>query len=606
MKTKLPSYLLGLAVSLAGATQLAAQGTAFTYQGRLNDGVGPASGNYDLRFTIYDSSGGPGVVAGPVTNSPVAISNGLFTVKLDFGSGVFDGGDRWLDIGVRTNGDGAFSPLTPRQMISPTPYAIMSGNLSGPLPAAQLTGSMSVATLPTGGNWALNSTLTLDATTLAVDPINKRVGIGTSSPSTALTVDTGIGYGIEHTDGIRRLSTFLDEGGCWLGSVSADKLNFFVNNGGSSLTVDLAGRVGIGTTSPSWPLQVVAGQSVVRLDSTANVFGSVLELRNNTASPSYLGAINFQNAAGTYPGQIGYTGDNALTFRTAGAERMRLNDGGRLDVTGTNSSVSLNAVFTFQGIPLPQAIRATSDAVFGTAVSASSADGTAISGGSANGWAGNFSGAVRIVGNSSHGKPFLQIHETEDGDYARIQLQVASRPLWHIAVGGGDNSLAFYNSTNSVVAAISESGTLTTKVLTITGGADIAEPFAMSQRDLPKGAVVIIDEEHPGHLKLSAEPYDRRVAGIISGAGGVNPGLSLSQQGVVEGDQHVALTGRVYVQADASGGPIRPGDLLTTSALPGHAMKVADHARAQGAILGKAMTVLKDGTGLVLVLVTLQ
>ncbi len=66
------------------------------------------------------------------------------------------------------------------------------------------------------------------------------------------------------------------------------------------------------------------------------------------------------------------------------------------------------------------------------------------------------------------------------------------------------------------------------------------------------------------------------------------------------------MTGRVYVQADATFGAIKPGDMLTTSETPGHAMKVTDHARAQGAILGKAMSGLKEGTGTVLVLVTLQ
>ena len=75
---------------------------------------------------------------------------------------------------------------------------------------------------------------------------------------------------------------------------------------------------------------------------------------------------------------------------------------------------------------------------------------------------------------------------------------------------------------------------------------------------------------------------------------------------MVEGGQQVALSGRVYVRADASQGAIKPGDLLTTSAIPGHAMKVTDHLRAQGAILGKAMSALKQGQGLVLVLVTLQ
>jgi hypothetical protein len=68
----------------------------------------------------------------------------------------------------------------------------------------------------------------------------------------------------------------------------------------------------------------------------------------------------------------------------------------------------------------------------------------------------------------------------------------------------------------------------------------------------------------------------------------------------------VALSGRVYVQADASNGAIEPGDLLTTSSLPGRAMKVTDHAKSQGAILGKAMTALDHGQGMVLVLVTLQ
>jgi hypothetical protein len=150
------------------------------------------------------------------------------------------------------------------------------------------------------------------------------------------------------------------------------------------------------------------------------------------------------------------------------------------------------------------------------------------------------------------------------------------------------------------------SGNLTVPVLTITGGADVAEPFQMSGQDIPKGSVVIIDEDHPGQLKLSQYAYDSRVAGIVSGANGIQPGLSLSQQGVVEGGQQVALSGRVYVRADASQGAIKPGDLLTTSAIPGHAMKVTDHLRAQGAILGKAMSALKQGQGLVLVLVTLQ
>jgi hypothetical protein len=149
-------------------------------------------------------------------------------------------------------------------------------------------------------------------------------------------------------------------------------------------------------------------------------------------------------------------------------------------------------------------------------------------------------------------------------------------------------------------------GTTRTHSIIITGGADLAEPFKMGSSSVQKGSVVVIDDTHPGELKLSASAYDTRVAGIVSGANGINPGIALQQEGMVEGGQNVALTGRVYVLADATHGPIQPGDLLTTSDTPGHAMRVSDHARAQGAILGKAMSTLSEGKGMVLVLVTLQ
>ncbi|MDZ7262045.1 MAG: hypothetical protein ONB05_08070, partial [candidate division KSB1 bacterium] len=94
---------------------------------------------------------------------------------------------------------------------------------------------------------------------------------------------------------------------------------------------------------------------------------------------------------------------------------------------------------------------------------------------------------------------------------------------------------------------------------------------------------------------------------VISGAGGIMPGMIMGQSGsVADGEHPVALTGRVYCWADASYGSIEAGDMLTTSDTPGYAMKVTDFTKAQGAILGKAMTSLKQGQGLVLVLVTLQ
>ena len=120
-----------------------AQGTAFSYQGHLNDNGSPANGIYDLRFTVCDALTNGDILAGPVTNSATGVSNGLFTVTLDFGGGVFTGPARWLQLDVQTNGNGTFTTLLPRQPILPTPYAIMAGtasNLSGTLPASQLSG----------------------------------------------------------------------------------------------------------------------------------------------------------------------------------------------------------------------------------------------------------------------------------------------------------------------------------------------------------------------------------------------------------------------------------------------------------------------------------
>ncbi len=151
-------------------------------------------------------------------------------------------------------------------------------------------------------------------------------------------------------------------------------------------------------------------------------------------------------------------------------------------------------------------------------------------------------------------------------------------------------------------------GTSRTQVLQITGGADLAEPFDIVGADhVSPGMVVAIDPEHPGQLRIANQAYDHMVAGCVSGANGVQPGLIMEQEGTkASGGIPVSLTGRVYCLADSSYGAIQPGDLLTTSATPGYAMLASDYDRARGAIIGKAMSALSEGQGLILVLVTLQ
>ena len=145
------------------------------------------------------------------------------------------------------------------------------------------------------------------------------------------------------------------------------------------------------------------------------------------------------------------------------------------------------------------------------------------------------------------------------------------------------------------------------RVLEIHGGADLAEPFDISNEEaIPKGSVVVIDDRNPGQLILSSEPYDPKVAGVISGAGNIKPGITLQQDGVMEGNQLVALAGRVYVKASTINGTIKPGDLITSSPIKGYAMKATNKRKRQGAVIGKAMTELKEKDGLVLVLIQPQ
>lgn len=144
-----------------------------------------------------------------------------------------------------------------------------------------------------------------------------------------------------------------------------------------------------------------------------------------------------------------------------------------------------------------------------------------------------------------------------------------------------------------------------TDVVEIGEGLDYAEGFDVSDEGkISAGSVLSIDADNPGKLALSNKPYDSKVAGIVAGAKGQGSGVRL---GAGQFDYDVALAGRVYCNVDATEIAVQPGDLLTTSATEGYAMKATDYIRAQGAILGKAMEKLEKGKkGQIMVLVTLQ
>lgn len=113
-----------IAQSSSPAAPLAAVGTGFTYQGYLENGGNPANGAYDFQFRLYDAATLGAQIGVTVTVSDALVTNGLFNVELDFGTGVFGGGARWLEIEVRPGASsGAYTILTPRQELTPAPYA---------------------------------------------------------------------------------------------------------------------------------------------------------------------------------------------------------------------------------------------------------------------------------------------------------------------------------------------------------------------------------------------------------------------------------------------------------------------------------------------------
>ena len=138
------SCLAGICLLFTGYLS-SGQGTAFLYQGQLANGGSPANGNYNFTFVLYDALTNGIPVSYPLTNYDVAVNNGLFSTTLDFGTNEFTGPGVWLQIGVCTNGQAAFTTLSPLQPVLPTPYAIFANsasNLVGVLPASQLSGTL--------------------------------------------------------------------------------------------------------------------------------------------------------------------------------------------------------------------------------------------------------------------------------------------------------------------------------------------------------------------------------------------------------------------------------------------------------------------------------
>ena len=728
-----------LGLGLLGSAALAEPvGTAFTYQGRLTDGSNAANGSYDLDFALFAVPDGGSQLGISMTLIGHPVSNGLFTVTLDFGASPFAGDARWLQIQVRTNGGRTpppFSLLTPRQQLTPSPnalYAASAGSAvtaSNVAPFAITAGGIADGTITAGklasGQVVKSLNGLFDVVTLSAGTNVTLAASGNDLKISATpgTVVTNVGWGISGNSGTTAAN--------FLGTTDGQPLELRVTGqralrlepgfngspnvvGGSVSNRVAAGVIGAtiagGGNSIGSPNRVEAdhgsiggglGNLIQPTSAEATIGGGGLNLIQSNGWDSVIGGgVGNTIKAGAFISTLGGGSGNSIQqnapFSVIGggvqnvvqpnAAQATIGGGGQNSIQvgaqfstisgGASNSIQTNSAFAtisggatniiqpnadrsaigggsgnniqanapystigggVQNVVQTNAYRATIGGG-GTNLIRSGAYDSVVAGGSDNqigagAYVATLSGGVHnrvngagatVPGGNSNealgvnsfaaGTQAHALHEGAfvwaDAHYADFHSTYPNQflvraPYVGINTNAPQATLHVVPSVVGLDAALFE-GEVKVQVLTITGGADVAEPFKISGREIPKGAVVIIDEENPGQLKLSQRAYDSRVAGIVSGANGIQPGLSLSQQGVMDGGQQVALSGRVYVRADASTGAIRPGDLLTTAALPGHAMKVTDHLRAQGAILGKAMSALPRGQGLVLVLVTLQ
>ncbi|MFZ0826635.1 MAG: hypothetical protein WAO02_04355 [Verrucomicrobiia bacterium] len=644
-------------------------GTAFTYQGRLSNSNSPAAGTYDLTFKLWTASSGGAQVGGTVSDSGIVVTGGLFTVVLDFGSQYTTGTAYWLELGVRTNGAVSFATLSPRQQLTPAPYAISAENVVGAVPAGQLTGILP-PTLLSGlyvNPLDLNNPGNIfDGNGAGLTGVNALTldGLGANN-FWQLTGNAGTTAGLNfvgtadnqplevHVNGQRAFRVEPDGSGYVAPNVIGGSLNYDTNSaygatigggggtlGPNSVTASF-GTIAGGVHNTSGQQATVGGGYLNTANAINATVGGGFD-NNNTGAEGTVGGGYNNSVSGfvaTVPGGYNDIASGDYSF-AAGSDARATNSGsfvwsdhsvGLISDTGPNQFVvrATGGSYFYGGVnlegnelylePPTSGGFANDGLVFGNGGLPGinlAGDGPWLAGfygGSLGGLSPNtvclswdYSGDVWVSNNLSTASLTVR------GDYLVVN---GGTPLYAYIGDDGFGNDVQIGSQRSGITAVACYNTadnaymhLYCSSITIEGGADLAEPFKISKGndEVPQGAVVVIDRQNPGRLKMSDQAYDTHVAGVVSGANGISPGIQMQQQGILDGGKNVALTGRVYVQADASNGAIEPGDLLTTSSMPGDAMKVTDHARAAGAILGKAMTGLSEGKGMVLVLVTLQ
>lgn len=541
-----------LAGSFATAQAAVPVANTLTYQGQLKNNGVPVDGIYDFEFQLFDALNGGLSASGVVAKPNVQVTNGLFTVELDFGGAAFAGQARWLEIKAKADAVGAFSPLTPRQPLNAAPYALYALNApsagGGSLDAAYDFGGAGAGRTITADSGAVNITGT-GGLTVAND-----VGFGTTAPDWDLHI-------------LRSTSNIIIPGG------TTTPTSFGVQN-------NLFSIIGP-TTTPRWCYLNVGSDNTWIRNATADVHFAT-EATMNSGSASTQMTLSSAGNLG-----IGTTTPDVKLHIEGGSDTSPASGGFLILGTATSSNVSFDN----------NEIQARNNGAASTLFINHEGGDVAMAAGT---------GAERVgIGTQSPGAK-LHVQAADNSNAAANIVNFGTGGAMFISQLGGANPAVeiIYTGTGK---ALDVGGTARVTVLEVTG-ADLAERFPVSDETNPEpGTVMAIDASNAGKLCVSKGAHNRRVAGIVSGANDLPAGAIMGHTSKeMEDAPAIALTGRVWVKCDKSNGAIEPGDLLTTSEQAGHAMKVTNHVAAQGSIIGKAMTALDSDNGMVLVLVSLQ
>jgi len=323
------ALLLALVASFVGEVQALPIGTAFTYQGVLDRAGQPANGSYDLRFALFDASSGGSQVGSPATNAPVIVTNGNFTVLLDFGA-VFNGDARWLEVGVRTNGaSSSYTTLSPRQPLTPSPYAVYA-------PSAGLAATATAAATATNlaGNLSGDVTGTQMATVVARVGGQAAADVANGSVTANAATSTNTPGRIVKRDAVGNFSAGTITAGAFSGN-------------GASLTNLNAGALASGTV-PSACLTGTYSGALIFSNSSNRFSGNGAGLTNLNAGALASGTVPSACLTGTYSGALTFSNSsNRFTGDGLGLTNAGLAGTTVLNVNNcSGSSVSYSTAFT--------------------------------------------------------------------------------------------------------------------------------------------------------------------------------------------------------------------------------------------------------------------